>query len=100
ILAYFLGYDSKKVVSLSLFFVIFASISGIISFANSGVIDAEVIHKGVLVGFASMIGVFIGIKIIEKMHISAHRKILLCVYALSILATTLSLLRKLGILAF
>ncbi|HEF9092348.1 TPA: sulfite exporter TauE/SafE family protein, partial [Campylobacter coli] len=54
----------------------------------------------VLVGFASMIGVFIGIKIIEKMHISAHRKILLCVYALSILATTLSLLRKLGILAF
>lgn len=47
-----------------------------------------------------MIGVFIGIKIIEKMHISAHRKILLCVYALSILATTLSLLRKLGILAF
>ncbi|AXP09439.1 sulfite exporter TauE/SafE family protein [Campylobacter hepaticus] len=100
ILAYFLGYDSKKVVSLSLFFVIFASISGIISFSNSGVIDFEVIHKGVLVGIASMIGVFIGIKIIEKICITAHRKILLYVYALSILGTTHSLLNKLGVINF
>ncbi|EHT5418921.1 sulfite exporter TauE/SafE family protein [Campylobacter jejuni] len=100
ILAYFLGYDSKKVVSLSLFFVIFASVSGIISFSNSGVIDSEVIHKGILVGIASMVGVFIGIKIIEKMHISAHRKILLCVYALSILGTTHSLLNKLNFINF
>lgn len=100
ILAYFLGYDSKKIVSLSLFFVIFASVSGIISFANSGVINSEVIHKGILVGIASMIGVFMGIKIIEKMHIKAHKKILLCVYALSILGTTHSLLNKLGLINF
>lgn len=51
---------------LILVFVIFASVSGIISFSNSGVIDSEVIHKGILVGIASMVGVFIGIKIIEK----------------------------------
>ncbi|MBK1972051.1 sulfite exporter TauE/SafE family protein [Campylobacter sp. TTU-622] len=100
ILAYFLGYDSKKVVSLSLFFVIFASISGIISFSNSNVIDSEVIHKGIIVGIASMIGVFMGIKIIEKMKLSSHRKILLFIYALSIFATTHSLLRKLGIIVF
>jgi len=98
ILAYFLGYDSKKVVSLSLFFVIFASVSGIISFANSGVIDSQIIHKGILVGVASMVGVFIGIKIIEKMQLKAHKKILLCVYALSILGTTHSLLNKLGLI--
>lgn len=100
ILAYFLGYDSKKVVSLSLFFVIFASVSGVISLSNSGVIDNAVIHKGVIVGIASMIGVFIGIKIVEKMQISSHRKILLCIYALSILATAHSLLKKLGIVIF
>ncbi len=100
ILAYFLGYDSKKVVSLSLFFVIFASISGIISFSYSQIIDLEIIHKGVLVGIASIFGVFIGIKIIEKIHTTIHRKILLCVYALSIFVTTHSLLKKLGIAIF
>lgn len=98
ILAYFLGYDSKKVVPLSLFFVIFASISGSISFFYSGVIDDLVVYKGVIVGMASMIGVFTGIKIMEKLRLSSHRRILLCVYALSIMMTFVSLLRKLGIL--
>ncbi|MBZ7955798.1 sulfite exporter TauE/SafE family protein, partial [Campylobacter sp. RM17709] len=87
-------------VSLSLFFVIFASISGVLSLSTSGVIDHVVIHKGIIVGIASMIGVFIGIKIIEKMQISSHRKILLCIYALSILGTTHSLLKKLAIISF
>ncbi|WP_348518379.1 sulfite exporter TauE/SafE family protein [Campylobacter sp. CCS1377] len=100
ILAYFLGYDSKKVVPISLFFVIFASISGMFSFVGSGVIDEEVIYKGILVGFASMVGVFIGIKIIENMKITSHYKILLCVYALSIVVTAFSLLRKLEIVSF
>ena len=100
ILAYFLGYDSKKVVSLSLFFVVFSSISGVISFISSGIIDQNILTKGILVGISSMVGVFLGIKIIEKMKLSAHKKFLLFVYALSILATSFSLLRKLGILAF
>jgi len=99
ILAHFLGYDSKKVVPISLFFVIPASIAGSISFVQSGVIDLWVVQSGVIVGLASMIGVFIGIKIIEKMQITSHRKILLCVYALSITLTAFSLLRKLNLLA-
>lgn len=98
ILGYFLGYDSKKVVPLSLFFVVFASISGLISFIVQDVIDKEVVLNGVYVGLGSMLGVFIGIKIIENMKVSAHRKILLSVYALSILMTAFGLLRKLGII--
>lgn len=94
ILAYFLGYDSKKVVPISLFFVIFASVAGLISFMSAGVIDFAIAQKGVIVGAASMIGVFIGIKIIEKMQIASHFKILLGVYALSILMTSFSLVRK------
>lgn len=94
ILAYFLGYDSKKVVPISLFFVIFASVAGLISFMSAGVIDLVIAQKGVIVGIASMIGVFIGIKIIEKMQITSHFKILLCVYALSIIMTSFSLARK------
>ncbi|KAA6228458.1 MULTISPECIES: sulfite exporter TauE/SafE family protein [unclassified Campylobacter] len=98
ILAYFLGYNSKKVVPVSLFFVIPASFAGTFSFVKSGVIDYSVINSGIIVGIASMIGVFLGIKIIENMKISSHRKILLCIYVLSISMTTFSLLRKLGII--
>lgn len=98
ILGYFLGYDSKKVVPLSLFFVVFASISGVSSFILQGVIDNEVVMNGVYVGLNSMFGVFIGIKIIENMKVSFHRKILLSVYALSILMTAFGLLRKLGVI--
>ncbi len=98
ILGYFLGYDSKKVVPLSLFFVVFASISGVSSFILQGVIDNEVVMNGVYVGLDSMFGVFIGIKIIENMKVSFHRKILLSVYALSILMTAFGLLRKLGVI--
>lgn len=100
ILAYSLGYDSKKIVPISLFFVIFASVSGIFSFAHSGVINTEVIQKGIIVGLASMVGVTLGIKIIEKMPLHSHRKILLCVYAISILMTSLALLRKLSWINF
>lgn len=100
ILAYFLGYDSKKVVPLSLFFVIFASISGAISFFRTGVIDHSIVYKGIIVGIASMMGVLIGIKIMEKLRLSSHRKFLLCAYALSITMTFFGLLRKLEILTF
>ncbi|TNB54971.1 sulfite exporter TauE/SafE family protein [Campylobacter helveticus] len=96
ILAYFLGYDSKKVVPISLFFVVFASFAGLLSFINANIINFELAQKGFIVGIASMIGVFIGIKIIEKMQISSHFKILLLVYATSIAMTAYSLMKKLG----
>ncbi len=100
ILAYFLGYDSKKVTSLSLFFIIFASISGSISFLRFGVMDSTLFYKGVIVGIASMIGVFIGIRIMQSLHLSVHRKFLLYFYALSIFMTFFALLRKLEIFTF
>ncbi|MCX2683473.1 sulfite exporter TauE/SafE family protein [Campylobacter sp. MIT 21-1685] len=98
LLAYFLGYDSKKVVPIALFFVIFASFSGILSLINSGILHSAIIESGIILGLASMVGVFLGIKIIEKIHIAAHRKFLLCIYIFSIIMTSFSLLRKLGIL--
>ena len=100
ILAYFLGYDSKKVTSLSLFFIIFASVSGSISFLRLDVINHLIIYKGIIVGIASMIGVLIGIKIMEKLRLSSHRKFLLCAYALSIAMTFFGLLRKLEFFTF
>lgn len=97
ILAYFLGYDTKKVVPLSLFFVIFASISGISSFVYNDIIDKEILQIGILVGISSMFGVFLGIKIMEKINLKYHRIALLSIYLLSTSMTIISLLKKLNL---
>ncbi|MBF7048801.1 sulfite exporter TauE/SafE family protein [Campylobacter volucris] len=97
ILAYFLGYDTKKVVPLSLFFVIFASISGISSFVYNDIINKEILQIGILVGISSMFGVFLGIKIMEKINLKYHRIALLSIYLLSISMTMISLLKKLNL---
>lgn len=97
ILAYFLGYDTKKVVPLSLFFVIFASISGISSFVYNDIIDKEILQIGILVGISSMFGVFLGIKIMEKINLKYHRIALFSIYLLSISMTMISLLKKLNL---
>ncbi|RAZ28137.1 hypothetical protein CHLT_05620 [Campylobacter hyointestinalis subsp. lawsonii] len=80
--------------------MIFASLSGTISFISSGVINKDIVNAGISVGISSMIGVIIGIKIIEKMQVKAHKKVLLGVYLLSIILTFIGLLRKLEILSF
>lgn len=98
ILAYFLAYDTKKVVPLSLFFVIFASLSGISSFIYNGLIEKELLINGILVGCSSMLGVFLGIKIMEKMNLKSHRLALLMIYALSIGLTLISLIKKINML--
>lgn len=94
ILGYFLGYDSKQVTRLALFFVIFASISGSLSFWREGVIDASVLQNGISVGLGGLLGVFLGIKIVEKMRLNSHRIALLCVYSFSIIMTSIGLVRK------
>ncbi|PAF47581.1 hypothetical protein BKH46_03925 [Helicobacter sp. 12S02634-8] len=91
ILGYYLGYESKKVVPLGLFFVIFSSISGTISFHDSDVINTQVLHTGLCIGIASMVGVWIGIRLIQIASAKIHRNALLIVYMLSILATAYKL---------
>ncbi|MCR6594966.1 sulfite exporter TauE/SafE family protein [Campylobacter insulaenigrae] len=98
ILAYFLGYDSKKVVPLSLFFVIFASASGILSFIKHDIIDKEILINGGMVGISSMFGVYLGIKIMEKINIKSHHIALLSIYVFSITMTIISLIKKSNLL--
>lgn len=94
ILGYFLGYNTKQVTRLALFFIIFASISGSLSFWREGVLDSSVFANGVSIGIGSIIGVTIGIKIVEKMQLNSHRIALLCVYGCSITMTAVGLVRK------
>lgn len=100
ILGFLLGYDSKQVARISLFYILFASIAGTLSFVREGVIDSSVIRSGIMVGIGSLLGVYIGTKIMEKIKLNSHKIALLCVYAFSILATTFTLLRKMGIIGF
>lgn len=100
ILGYLLGYDSKQVARISLFYILFASIAGTLSFVREGVIDSSVIQNGALVGIGSLLGVFIGTKIMEKIALNFHKSAMLCVYAFSIIMTSITLLRKMGILGF
>lgn len=84
ILAYYLGFNSKKVVPISLFFIIFASVSGSISLGSHGLID---FHSGLVVGISSMIGVGVGIYLMSRVTLSNHRYALLAIYAFSIVLT-------------
>ncbi len=96
ILMYFLNYDTKKTSVLSLFFIIFSSVSGSYSFFLHGVITPHVIHIGLIVGMASMAGVSIGIWSIQKISSIWHRRILSLIYIFSILSTSWGLYQKLG----
>jgi len=77
ILALYLGYDSKKIIPISLFFVIFSSFSGFLSLAYHGYVDYA---HGITVGIASLFGVSFGIWLISKTNAARHRKLLLLMY--------------------
>lgn len=84
ILAYYLGYDSKKVVPLSLFFVIFSSVSGTASLYRAGVLSAEAMQGGLSIGLASLVGVAVGIYLVGKVSSAFHRNALICIYVYAI----------------
>ena len=88
ILVGFLKYRLKTTVSLSLFFVIFSSISGFISQSIAGHID---LFEGFTIGFASLIGTYFGIKLYHTISPTHHKKFLLIWYIFVFCATTYKL---------
>jgi uncharacterized membrane protein YfcA len=79
ILVGFLKYKLKTTVSLSLFFVVFSSISGFISQSLAGHINYI---EGFIIGAASLIGTYFGVKLYHKIDTKIHKKILLSWYVL------------------
>lgn len=94
ILAYYLGFNSKKVVPISLFFIIFASLSGSLSLAAHNLID---FHSGIIVGISSMFGVCFGIYLVSKVTLLNHRYALISIYALSIILTSQKVIQSFGL---
>lgn len=81
ILAGFLHVPLKNAISAGLFFVVFSSISGLISLSMGGYIDY---YHGILIGVASMVGVFGGIWLKHVVPVSRHKKLMIAFYLLII----------------
>ena len=79
ILVGFMNYDIKKAVSMSLFYIVFSSLSGFISLSLFGHINYEV---GLIVGTSSLLGVFFGIKSSHVISKKYHKILLLSLYFL------------------
>ncbi len=79
ILAGFLHFPLKNAISAGLFFVVFSSVSGFISLSLGGHIDY---FHGVLIGIASMAGVFGGIALKHVVPVKHHKRYLIGFYSM------------------
>ncbi len=77
LLSGFLHYPLKKAVSAGLFFVVFSSLSGLIGRLVYGEID---LYSGIIVGVASLAGVYIGISLKESVDTSKLRGLSILLY--------------------
>ena len=83
ILVGFLHVPLKKATSAGLFFVVFSSVSGLISHAMHGHVDYQ---SGIIIGLASLAGVYAGIHLKHhKINVSLQRKLLIMLYLLIVL---------------
>lgn len=82
ILVGFLHVDLKKAIPAGLFFVIFSSVSGLISHSLSREIDFQ---SGIIIGLASFIGVYAGIHLKDKVDAVLQKKLLVGFYLLIVI---------------
>jgi len=82
ILVGFLHLPLKKATSAGLFFVVFSSLSGLISHAIEGHVDYE---SGVIIGLASLFGVYLGIHLKHVVSSQMQKKLLVIFYLLVVL---------------
>lgn len=79
ILVGFLHFELKKAISAGLFFVVFSSISGLISLSIAGQIAYL---DGLVIGAASLLGVFIGVHVNHLTQTVLQKRLLLAFYLL------------------
>ncbi len=80
----FLNFDIKRAVSTSLLFVVFSSISGLISFSINGLIDYR---SGLILGMGSLVGVYFGAKKSHVIERAKQKRLLLWFYLLLFVLT-------------
>jgi len=83
ILVGYMFYNLKDASSLGLFFVIFSSIAGFISLSASG---NMLYSEGFLVGIASLIGVYVGIKVKNIIKLKSYKALILVLYTMILIS--------------
>lgn len=96
VISYYLGLPTKKVVPVSLFFVIFSSISGFTSLALHNYVNYK---EGIIVGIFSLIGVYFGTKINNKISNKAHKIAVIILYIIVLGLMIKNIIRSLDIIA-
>ena len=84
ILVGFLKYDLKVATALGLFFVIFSSIGGFIS---TSIFGNMLYLEGAMVGVGSLIGVYFGIKVKDRVKSTSYKKYVLLLNLLVLTVT-------------
>jgi len=77
ILVGFLHVPLKKATSAGLFFVVFSSISGLISHTLKGHVDYE---QGIIIGVASLAGVYLGVHLKHRVDVVIQKRLLVLFY--------------------
>lgn len=85
ILVTFLHIDLKKAISAGLFFVVFSSVSGLISHSLSREID---FYSGAIIGLSSLVGVYVGIHLKDRVDAVLQKKLLVSFYLLIVIYLT------------
>ncbi len=82
ILVGFLHVPLKKAISAGLFFVVFSSVSGMISHALKGNVDYT---SGIIIGLASLVGVYLGVHLKDTVSEHLQKKLLVSFYLIVVL---------------
>jgi uncharacterized membrane protein YfcA len=85
ILVGFLHVPLKKATSAGLFFVVFSSVSGLISHSLHGHIDYM---SGIIIGLVSLLGVYLGILAKHKIDITIQKRLLTFFYLMIVIYLT------------
>lgn len=83
ILAGYMYYNLKDASSLGLFFVIFSSIAGFISHSVSG---HMLYYEGAIIGIASLLGVYYGIKVKHMINLKSYKHLTVGLYVIILLS--------------
>lgn len=78
ILVTFMGFELKKASAIGLFFVIFTSTSAFVTLGFLGMLNWQ---EGLLMAFSSLIGIWIGIYLLERIHIKHYKQVLIAFYS-------------------
>jgi hypothetical protein len=89
ILVSFMGFNLKKASAIGLFFVMFTSISSVITLGSLGLINW---HVGAVVALSSLVGIVFGIWLLHKVHLRHYKQVLVIFYVLIFALTAYKLL--------